>query len=141
MKNIKRVHDLQKHNLDMKQLSNSGKQVIITCQMLFRENYRGSLMGRSDGVRLTGEDLMGSPKPRSICQSEEGDDSYMTRDLESRISVIFPLTVKLFSIFSLIRLKCTLQTSAVKHWNKSKSFEESRIIKHSIKKRFHNICF
>lgn len=83
--------------------------------MLFRENYRGPLMGRSDGVRLTGEDLMGSPKPRSIHQGGEGYESYMIRYLESRISMIFLLTMKLFSIFSLIRLKCTLKTNAVKH--------------------------
>ena len=44
MKNIKRVHDLQKHNPAMKQLSNPGRQEKIACQMLVRENYRGPLM-------------------------------------------------------------------------------------------------
>lgn len=47
MKNIKRAHDLQKHNPDVKQLSNPGRQEIIACQILIGENYRGPLMGDS----------------------------------------------------------------------------------------------
>lgn len=99
MKNIKRAHDLQKHNLDMEQFSNPGRQVIIACQMLFRENYRDSLMGRSHEVRLTEEDLMGSPKSGGTHQGGGRGANCMTRFLETRSSMIFSLAVKLFCIF------------------------------------------
>lgn len=86
MKNIKRAHDPQKNNLNMKQLSNPGRQVIIACQRLFRENYTGSLMGRTDEVRLAEEDLVGSPKPENTAQGREESAGYMTRSLETDLA-------------------------------------------------------
>ena len=90
MNNMKRDRDLQKRDPDMKQLSNPGRQEIIACQMLVRENYRCPLMeetrrGEIDG----GGGPYGLQKNRKYTSGGEGGVSYITRGLEIRISTIF----------------------------------------------------
>lgn len=90
MKNMKRDRDLQKRDPDMKQLSNPGRQEIIACQMLVRENYRCPLMEETRRSEIDGgEDLMDSRRTGSTRQVVGGGVSYITRGLEIRISTIF----------------------------------------------------
>lgn len=54
-------------------------------------------MGRSHEVKWTEMHIMVSQKPGSTHQG--GGANYMTGCQETRISMIFPLTMKLFGIF------------------------------------------
>lgn len=58
----------------MKRQRNPGRQMHIKGPL--RENYKGPLVGRTDEVRSTGEDLIGTPKPGNTGQEGPEDQTY-----------------------------------------------------------------